>query len=144
MAFDIMKFLMSQFPDLIPVYQTNPGFVPTYEPAQFAFGIDMIPRQLTETQFATRETAQWMASKFGADHIAQVPWIGSGGPIKSDAKQWFLVWSDGFAQCAGDLAKVYTQNQKSSAKDVENMVWGEIAKARAMRPLPVLPVVGAQ
>lgn len=128
---NILEFLLSQFADLAPVYKSNPGYVPAYEPQHTVTTMEGAQIALNIYYFATLETANWFAGKFSADHVASVPYLGSGGPFSSSARELWLVWRDGTAINAGQLAKYYTLNPNATPQTAENAVWSEIAKARA-------------
>lgn len=119
-------------------------FAPTYEPVHTVTGLDGIPRILNIFNFATMETAQWLMQTFAADHVASVPYlgVGVGGPEVSDARELWLVWPDGLAINAGELAEYYTNNANSDAITPESAkaaVQGMIDTARASVPMPTLP-----
>ncbi len=82
-------------------------FVPTFrENAQVvsAYGGSW---GLNSTYFPTRETAKWIAQKYGTGEVVEVPYEGSGGPFYANASEFQIRLKDGRMVNAGFLADCY-------------------------------------
>lgn len=90
----------------IPV--ADPPFTPAFRKAAGTDGIQTW--SLNSTYFATKETAQWIANKFGAGEVTEVPFAGNGGIFASDANEFHIKLKDGRYVNAGLLAGYYERN----------------------------------
>lgn len=108
-----------------------PPFVPTFEGQHYVTGLNQIPVPLNPEYFADERTALEIMKRFKGERVASIPFTGSGGPEKSDARERWVVWSDGIACNAGKLAAYFTRNPEDKFPRVaENAVWHDIAGAR--------------
>lgn len=64
---------------------------------------------LNPDYFATEQTAQYIADKFGTGQIIQVPFGGTGGPYTSSAEEYDIVLQNGATVNAGMLADYYVR-----------------------------------
>lgn len=71
------------------------------------------PWPLNPAYFATQETAQYIADKFGTGKIVQVPFGGTGGPYASSAQEYHIVLQNGATVNAGLLADYYVRMPES-------------------------------
>jgi hypothetical protein len=89
----------------------TPPFVPTF---QYPVGTDGTQQwNLNHDYFATKETAQWIANKYGNGQVIEVPFEGSGGPFRASATEYQIKLSDGRMVNAGILAGYYERNPES-------------------------------
>ena len=95
-------------PPVISQIVADPPFVPEFRKATGTDGV--ISWSLNSTYFATKETAQWIADKFGAGEVVEVPFSGNGGIFASDAKELHVKLRDGRLVNAGLLAAYYERN----------------------------------
>jgi hypothetical protein len=65
---------------------------------------------LNSTYFATKDTAQWIANKYGTGKVIEVPFGGSGGPFSASANEYAIQLADGRQVNAGILAGYYARN----------------------------------
>ena len=68
---------------------------------------------LNPDNFATRETAQWIADKYGDGRLIEVGFGGEGGPYAADTKMLYIQAPDGRLVNAGLLAAYYARNPES-------------------------------
>lgn len=109
-----------------------PAYVPTFEPVHFVTdGPTGISVPLNPELFATEETALEMVKRFGADRVASVKYQGSGGGESSTARERWIVFRDGTALNAGDLAVNFKQNPDDLYPNVaHNACLADIDSAR--------------
>jgi len=88
------------------------------------------PWPLNPAYFATQETAQYIADKFGTGQITQVPFGGTGGPYTSSAEEYHIVLANGATVNAGLLADYYVRWPESQCPGVaDTMIQMAIANA---------------
>src|SRR2546421_728953 len=80
----------------------DPAFVPTFRSATVTDGVNVWP--LNSNYFASKETAQWIANKYGIGQVIETPFGGSGGPFAASANEYQIKLRDGRAVNAGILA----------------------------------------
>jgi hypothetical protein len=68
---------------------------------------------LNPDYFATEQTAQYIADKFGTGQVTQVPFGGTGGPYTSSAEEYDVVLANGATVNAGLLADYYVRMPES-------------------------------
>jgi hypothetical protein len=88
-------------------------FVPTFRTATGSgIGNDGNPVSwsLNRTYFASKESAQWIANKYGAGQVIEVPFGGAGGPFSASANEYHIKLADGRTVNAGILAGYYERN----------------------------------
>jgi len=84
------------------------SFVPSF---RSAFGSDGLRSWgLNPTRFATSETAQWIANKYGVGEVVEVRSGGSGGIFTVSANEYHIKLADGSLVNAGILAGYYQRN----------------------------------
>jgi len=83
-------------------------FTPAFRKATGSDGIQTWP--LNSTYFATTETAQWVADKYGTGEVIEVPFGGVGGIYTASAKEYHIRLADGSLVNAGILAGYYERN----------------------------------
>jgi hypothetical protein len=88
-----------------------PPFVPAFQTATGTDGTNQW--NLNHDYFATKETAQWIAIKYGTGQIVETPFEGSGGPFSASATEYQIKLSDGRMVNAGILAGYYERNPES-------------------------------
>ena len=85
-----------------------PVFVPSF---RLAFGTDGIQTwNLNQEYFASMETAEFIAKKFGNGEVYEVPFGGSGGLFAASAKEYHVEVKPGVRVNAGILAAFYKRN----------------------------------
>ena len=89
----------------------DPAFVPTFRSATVTDGVNVWP--LNSNYFASKETAQWIANKYGIGQVIETPFGGSGGPFAASANEYQIKLRDGRAVNAGILAGYYQRNPES-------------------------------
>lgn len=111
--------------------------VPTFEEGLTVRTGD-VETPLNSEYFATEETADQIMKRFGADHVALVPYVGADGVVNfSDAKERWVVFRDGTAINAGKLATYFKNNPELQFHGVaENLAWRAIAQSAGQK-LPV-------
>lgn len=88
------------------------------------------PWPLNPAYFATQETAQYIADKFGTGKIVQVPFGGTGGPYTSSAEEFHIVLQNGATVNAGLLADYYVRMPESQYPGVaDTMIQMAVARA---------------
>jgi hypothetical protein len=86
----------------------KPRFVPAFVVQPYVESLTTGERfPLFDKFFATRETAEWLAAKFGAT-VVEREYEGNSLAFRASHKQYFLVWSDGTEINAGQAAIPYT------------------------------------
>ena len=65
---------------------------------------------MNSAYFATTETAQWIATKYGTGEIVEVPFGGNGGVFSASANEYHIKLRDGRLVNAGILAGYYERN----------------------------------
>ena len=86
-------------------------FVPLFRTATGTDGVQVWG--LNQTYFATRETAQWIANRYGTGQTVEVPFGGSGGPFSASANEYHIKLADGRVVNAGILAGYYARNPEA-------------------------------
>jgi hypothetical protein len=89
----------------------NPPFVPSFRTATITDGNHVWP--LNSTYFATKDTAQWIANKYGTGQVIETPFEGSGGFFQASANEYQIKLNDGRTVNAGILAGYYDRNPES-------------------------------
>jgi len=87
---------------------TEPPFVPAFRSATGTDG--QITWNLNSGYFATKETAQWIANKYGTGEVVEKPFGGSGGLFAASATEYHIKLRDGREVNAGILAGYYERN----------------------------------
>jgi hypothetical protein len=90
---------------------TPPPFVPTFRTAAVTDGLQSWG--LNHTYFATQQTAQWIANRYGTGQVVEVPFGGSGGPFSATANEYHIRLADGRLVNAGILAGYYERNPET-------------------------------
>lgn len=85
-----------------------PPFIPTFRKAQGTDGV--ISWGLNQNYFATQETAEYIAKKYGDGKVYERPFGGSGGIFVADAHEFTIKLRDGREINAGMLAGYYDRN----------------------------------
>jgi hypothetical protein len=93
------------------VTTTDPPFVPTFRTATVTDGVSVWP--LNSNYFASKDTAQWIANKYGTGQVIETPFEGSGGPFSANANEYQIKLADGRTVNAGILAGYYERNPDS-------------------------------
>jgi len=88
------------------------------------------PWPLNQAYFATQETAQFIADKFGTGQIVQVPFGGTGGPYAASAEEYHIVLPNGATVNAGLLADYYARMPEAQFPGLADiMIQMAVAKA---------------
>jgi len=89
----------------------TPGFVPHFRTGQRIYDQNSGKSYpLNDDYFATMETAQFIAGKFGDGHVYEVPFEGEGGPMVCTAKCYVTKLPNGRGVNTGILAAYYARN----------------------------------
>src|SRR5258708_39325 len=86
-------------------------FVPAFRQATVTDGSSVWA--LNHDYFATKDTAQWIANKYGTGQVIETPFEGSGGPFAASANEYHIKLADGRTVNAGILAGYYERNPES-------------------------------
>jgi hypothetical protein len=86
-------------------------FVPVFQNATVGDGTNVWPAN--HDYFASQQTAQWIANKYGTGQLVTTPFEGSGGPFGASASEYQIVLADGRMVNAGILASYYERNPES-------------------------------
>lgn len=119
-------------PPAPPAAPGPPEFIPAYEKhtIKSALGGEW---PINEIYFASKDTAEYLAKKFGASVVMR-PFGGNGGPYKATADERWLSFPDGLAVNAGMLASYYTRNPESRVSGyAERQIWEALGRARRER-----------
>jgi hypothetical protein len=92
----------------LPATTADLSFVPTFRTATGTDGLQTWG--LNRTYFATLETAQWIANRYGTGQTIEVPFGGAGGPFSASANEYHIKLADGRLVNAGILAGYYERN----------------------------------
>ena len=87
------------------------AFVPTFRTATVTDGVNHWG--LNHDYFAAKDTAQWIANKYGTGEVIETPFEGSGGPFAASANEYQIKLADGRLVNAGILAGYYERNPDS-------------------------------
>jgi hypothetical protein len=102
----------STAPDIRQLFNGLPApFVPTFRTATVTDGVNVWP--LNSNYFASKDTAQWIANKYGTGQVIETPFEGSGGPFAASANEYQIKMADGRTVNAGILAGYYDRNPES-------------------------------
>jgi hypothetical protein len=107
---DLRQFIASQPAAAAPVAPSavETPFTPTFRDATGSDGLQTW--NLNSTYFATHETAQWIATKYGTGEVVEVPFGGRGGLFSASASEYHVKMKDGSLINAGVLAGYYQRN----------------------------------
>jgi hypothetical protein len=101
-----------------PAAGTSPAisdaeFVPEFQQDPKVFSVYGTSSGLNPAYFATRETAEWIAKKYGTGEVVEVPYEGNGGPYFANATEFQIRLSNGKLTNAGTLADYYRRMPES-------------------------------
>jgi hypothetical protein len=106
----------------------NPPFVPTFRTATITDGVNVWG--LNPNYFASRDTAQWIANKYGTGQVIETPFEGSGGPFAASANEYQIKMADGRTVNAGILAGYYQRNPESQFPGLaDKLIRGQLGLA---------------
>ena len=106
-----IRQLFSGLPASIVTAPADATFVPTFRAAIVTDGVSQWA--LNHDYFATKDTAQWIANKYGTGQVIETPFGGSGGPFAASANEYHIKLADGRTVNAGILAGYYERNPES-------------------------------
>ena len=86
-------------------------FVPAFRTATVTDGSAVWA--LNKDYFATRDTAQWIANKYGTGEVVETQFEGSGGPFAASAQEFQVKLADGRMVNAGILASYYERKPET-------------------------------
>jgi hypothetical protein len=86
---------------------SQPGFVPQFQQDAKVLSVYGDVWNLNPAFYATRETAEWMAQKYGTGEVVEVPYGTPGSPFSSTATQLHIKLHNGQLVNAGLLADYY-------------------------------------
>src|SRR5258706_1259340 len=89
--------------------QPEASFVPSFRAATGATPV-YDAWSLNRTYFASPQTAQWIANKYGTGEVVEVPFGGAGGIFTASANEYHIKLKDGRLVNAGILAGYYERN----------------------------------
>jgi len=85
---------------------------------------------LNPAYFATQQTAQYIADKFGTGQIVQVPFGGTDGPYAATADEYHIVLPNGATVNAGLLADYYVRMPEAQFPGLaDTMIQMAVARA---------------
>src|SRR5262244_247685 len=90
---------------------TGPPFVPKFQNAVVTDGVNSW--NLNHDYFATQDTAQWIANKYGNGKVIATPFEGTGGPFNANQTEYQIQLNDGRIVNAGILAGYYERNPEA-------------------------------
>jgi hypothetical protein len=106
----------------------NPPFVPSFRTATITDGVNVWG--LNSNYFATKDTAQWIANKYGTGQVIETPFGGSGGPYAASANEYQIKMADGRTVNAGILAGYYARNPESQFPGLaDKLIRGQLGLA---------------
>ncbi len=106
----------------------DPPFVPTFQTATITDGVNVWG--LNSNYFATPDTAQWIANKYGTGQVIVTPFEGSGGPFAASANEYQIKLADGRTVNAGILAGYYARNPESQFPGLaDKLIRGQLGLA---------------
>ena len=106
----------------------DPAFVPTFRAATVTDGVNVWP--LNSNYFASHDTAQWIANKYGTGQVIETPFEGSGGPFSASANEYQIKMADGRTVNAGILAGYYERNPESQFPGLaDKLIRGQLGLA---------------
>jgi len=97
----------SSVPALDAAAVSEAEFVPEFRQDVRVFSSYGTSSGLNPAYFATRETAEWMAKKYGTGEVVETPYEGNGGPYLANANEFQIRLSNGKLTNAGTLADYY-------------------------------------
>jgi hypothetical protein len=107
---------------------TDPPFIPTFRTATVTDGVNVWP--LNSNYFASKDTAQWIANKYGTGQVIETPFEGSGGPFAASANEYQIKMADGRTVNAGILAGYYQRNPESQFPGLaDKLIRGQLGLA---------------
>ena len=110
------------------VAPVNPPFVPSFRTATVTDGVNVWG--LNSNYFATKDTAQWIANKYGTGQVIETPFEGSGGPFAASANEYQIKMADGRTVNAGILAGYYERNPESQFPGLaDKLIRGQLGLA---------------
>jgi len=84
---------------------------------------------LNPAYFATRDTAQWLANKFGTGEVVEVPYGGQGGPFAATATEYQIKLHNGKMVNAGLLADYYQRAPEAKFPGIaDEMIRADLIK----------------
>jgi hypothetical protein len=111
-----------------PAVPVNPPFVPSFRTATVTDGVNVWG--LNSDYFATKDTAQWIANKYGTGQVIETPFEGSGGPFAASANEYQIKMADGRTVNAGILAGYYERNPESQFPGLaDKLIRGQLGLA---------------
>lgn len=112
-------------PDPTPA---TPPFVPSFRSAVGTDGTQQW--NLNHDYFATKDTAQWIANKYGNGQVFETQFEGSGGPFSASATEYQIKLPDGRMVNAGILAGYYERNPESQFPGLaDKLIRNQLAQA---------------
>jgi len=112
----------------VVVAPVNPPFVPSFRTATVTDGVNVWG--LNSNYFATKDTAQWIANKYGTGQVIETPFEGSGGPFAASANEYQIKMADGRTVNAGILAGYYERNPESQFPGLaDKLIRGQLGLA---------------
>ena len=103
-----IRHLFSGLPASLVTAPAYEAFVPTFRTATVTDGVNVWG--LNHNYFATKDTAQWIANKYGTGQVIETPFEGSGGPFAASANEYHIKISGWRMVNAGILAGYYERN----------------------------------
>ena len=94
-------------PRFVPPGFLKAGFVPQFQQDAKVLSVYGDVWNLNPAFYATRETAEWMAQKYGTGEVVEVPYGTPGSPFSSTATQLHIKLHNGQLVNAGLLADYY-------------------------------------
>jgi hypothetical protein len=84
---------------------------------------------LNPDYFASRETADWVAKKYGTGEVVELPYGGDGGPFQASEKEFHIKLANGKTVNAGILAAYYDRNPESQFPGVADKLIKDVLKS---------------
>jgi hypothetical protein len=98
---------------------TNSAFVPEFQQNLAVVSAYGGSSALNPIYFATKETAQWIANKYGTGELVARPYDVTGGPYTANGTEYYIRLKDGGLVNAGLLADYY---QRMSAFEADTVI----------------------
>lgn len=102
-----------------PADTANPAFVPEFQQNLEVVSAYGGSSALNPIYFATPQTAQWIANKYGTGEVVAKPYDATGGPYSANGTEYYIRLQNGSLVNAGLLADYY---QRMSATEADSVI----------------------
>ena len=108
-----------------PAVTTETPFVPEFQQNLEVVSAYGGSSALNPIYFATPETAQWIANKYGTGEVVARPYDATGGPYTANGTEYYIRLQDGGLVNAGLLADYYQRMPAAEADRIISQGLGE-------------------